>query len=782
VDPFYRWITHHPRWVLAAIGTLALGAVLVLFDFRTLTPRLQIESEVEKLLPNDGEELVMYERFRERFGSDSILFVGMVTEDVFTAENLHRIRRMTTRFAQVDGIREVVSLSNAPDIKSQDGSVSIESVFDEVPSDPAERRALRKRVLGNPIHVGSLVSADGRTAAFLVYPREMSEREFRVRGIDHSIERIAREEAPDAEILIAGVPPLKAATSRILLQDLLKFIPLGYLFMAIVAFAAFRSVRGVAIPAGAITLGQIWTLAVMVLAGRSLNLVTFIVPPLINAVGFAYSVHMVSEHDDLLREGERGPEAVRLALRRVAFPIFLTAVTTAAGFLSLCLSRIPAIREFGAFCVVGVVGSLVAALTFAPAALAALRDPSAAPRAMGEGRLERLAGRLVAFDLRRRGWVLGAAGAVAALAIVGLTRIEVNTSFTSNLKPGHPLRQSIVSFDRNLAGASTMYVMLETGERDAFKRPENLRVLRELQLSIDEFPEVGDTTSLADYLMLVNRAFHDGDPEHFAIPASQRLVSQFLFFLWHDQLGAFVDSGFTSASVLVRRSHYSSKEGSAMIKAIESRFEALPGSIDASVTGQSPLIIHTIDEITRGQAVSLSGATLIILGILVVYFRSLRIALLALIPNALPVLVYFGVLGLSGVTLNIITSLIACIVLGIAVDDTIHFLVRFREQVRIVGDEGKAAAAALRLVVRPVTVTTAALCAAFAVFLGSGLKHQVEFGVLATGMLAFAWLVDMTLTPALCARMGFAREGAAAGRGAMDGRGSPCSRSLATGG
>ena len=238
----------------------------------------------------------------------------------------------------------------------------------------------------------------------------------------------------------------------------------------------------------------------------------------------------------------------------------------------------------------------------------------------------------------------------------------------------------------------------------------------------------------------------------------------------------------TSASIMVRRPSYSSSEGSAMIDAIESHFETLPESIDASVTGQSPLIIRTIDEITRGQAVSLSGATLIILGILVLYFRSLRIGLLALIPNALPVLVYFGVLGLSGVTLNIITSLIACIVLGIAVDDTIHFLVRFREQLRIRANQSEAAEAALRLVVRPVTVTTVALCAAFAALIGSGLKHQVEFGVLATCMLAFAWLVDMTLTPALCARMGFAREGAAAGGSAMNGRGRRCSRSLATGG
>jgi len=121
------------------------------------SPRLEIESEVEKLLPDDGEELALYQRFRERFGSDSILFVGMVTDDVFSAENLRRIRRMTKRFAQVDGIREVVSLSNAPDIKFQDGSVSIQSVFDEVPSDPAEQRPLRESVLNNPLHVGRAV-------------------------------------------------------------------------------------------------------------------------------------------------------------------------------------------------------------------------------------------------------------------------------------------------------------------------------------------------------------------------------------------------------------------------------------------------------------------------------------------------------------------------------------------------------------------------------------------------------------------------------------------------
>jgi predicted RND superfamily exporter protein len=145
--------------------------------------------------------------------------------------------------------------------------------------------------------------------------------------------------------------------------------------------------------------------------------------------------------------------------------------------------------------------------------------------------------------------------------------------------------------------------------------------------------------------------------------------------------------------------------------------------------------------------------------ILLIYFRSFRVALLALIPNMLPVAVYFGVLGLSGVTLNIITSLIACIVLGIAVDDTIHFIVRFREKAAELGDDSQAAVAALRAVARPVTSTTVALCAGFLVLAGSGLQHQVEFAVLSTIMLAFAWLIDMTFTPALFAGIGISDPG-----------------------
>jgi predicted RND superfamily exporter protein len=759
-DRFVRLVAYRPGWVLAVYAAVSLFFAAQVVDIRALELRLQIQTEFEKILPAEGEYQEFYGHFRDLFGSDEMVFVGVVGADTFTPEGLRLNQRLTRRFEQIDGVRRVLSLSNAPGIRSEGGGVRIATAFDEAPEDAEELARIRSRILGDPMHVGNLVSSDGQATALLLYPEDMSEREFRRRGIDQEIERVAREEVGDrARVLMAGNPPLKAVTERILLRDVTLLIPLGFTFMAFIAFYSFRSARGVAVPLLSIAFAQLWTTGTMVVLDRSLNLITFVVPILINAVGFAYSVHVVSEHDEALREGNVGGDAAYLALKQVASPVFLAAMTTAAGFLSLCLSRLPAIREFGAFCVVGVLSSLIASLTLAPAILSLTgRRAGASSTASAESRIERLASRLAAFDLRHRWALLLAGAAVTVLAVVGVTRIVVSTSFVANLKPSHPLRQSSEAFDRELGGSTTFHVVVETDSRDAFKQPESLGELRSLQIWLDEQPEVSKTTSLADYLMVVNRAYHDGDPDYFSIPERKQTISQFLFFFWSDGLKDLVTADYSAAHIMVRAPAANSQGINRFIDRVEERLRELPKPFVGHVTGDTVLIGRTMDEIAWGQAVSLSGAILIIYVILLVYFRSFRIALLALIPNTLPVTVYFGTLGLTGVPLNTITSLIACVVLGIAVDNTIHFMVRFREKAQELGDESQAVVAALRVVARPVTSTTGALCAGFLVLAASGLRTQVEFAVLSTCMLAFAWLVDVTFTPALCARLGVASK------------------------
>jgi hypothetical protein len=187
------------------------------------------------------------------------------------------------------------------------------------------------------------------------------------------------------------------------------------------------------------------------------------------------------------------------------------------------------------------------------------------------------------------------------------------------------------------------------------------------------------------------------------------------------------------------------------VKRIERRVDDLPEGMEARITGNLILMNRLVDDLVRGQAYSLLGALVLIYGILAVMFLSPVTGVLALIPNVVPIVIYFGLLGLSGVTLNPATSLIAPMVLGIAIDDTIHYFARFNQDAKRFADERRATVSALRSVGRPVTYTSIALCSGFLVFTTSELRTSIELGALGALTLAFAWLVDFTVTPALCA-------------------------------
>ena len=226
----------------------------------------------------------------------------------------------------------------------------------------------------------------------------------------------------------------------------------------------------------------------------------------------------------------------------------------------------------------------------------------------------------------------------------------------------------------------------------------------------------------------------------------------------------FADPEFMSTLLQVRARVAASADLNALANRIDTRLRELPPDLQGYVTGSSYLIARTLDEVTRGQVLSLSAALVPIFIVLVAMFRSLRIAALALIPNVLPIVAFFGILGWSGITLNLTTSLVASVVLGIAVDDSIHFFARLRETARHASSEREAVGAALAAVVRPVSFTTAGLALGFITLIVGELRSQAEFGLLAAITLVIAWLLDLTFTPALARRYGLARVTAAADR------------------
>jgi predicted RND superfamily exporter protein len=738
---------------MAATVVLCLLAAAAIVDPRTREPRLYLDPSLDSLLPAEDAGRLFYQRIKGLFEGGETVLIALGNEDVFETEPLERVRRISERIEELDSVHHVSSLSTALNIRGEEGELRIRPFFDEVPEDAEGLADLRRRALSDPIYAGNLVSGDGRVALVSVQLLDLPERELIENGVDERIAAIVEEERGDAQVWITGGAHIKAELVRLMLHDLGFIVPICALVMGLVAFLSFRSFRGVAVPMATVGLSILWTLAFMALFYGTLNQVTVAAPPILLVVGLAYSVHVLSAYYDALRGGGDPDGAPAAAVRAVAIPVFFTGITTAAGFLSLATSPLEAIRQFGIFCGVGVIATLIVTLSFAPALLRLLPTPERLRALPARDDFDRRLEALARFDLRNRAAVLGAWGLFALIALVGMFRIDVGTDLVSNFKPDNRVRSDFDEFNRLLEGANGFQVVLETSVSDAFKDPENLHELDRLQEWLEEQPEVGGTTSVADYIKAIHQGFQDADPREFRVPDTRELVSQLLVIGSNEEMDRFVDTDFEVASVAVRTRAKGSANVMALVERIEERLGELPEHLRATVTGNTVLISRTMDDIALGQALSLGVAFAIIYGILVVLFTSFRVGFVALIPNALPVLVYFGILGWAGVTLNTTTGLVACLVLGIAVDDTIHLMAHFNTAAKSQADESKGIVTALRQVGRPVTYTTMALCAGFLCLIFSSMNGQIEFGWLAAVTLAVAWLVDVTFTPAIAGRM-----------------------------
>jgi predicted RND superfamily exporter protein len=754
---FILFVTKRPFIVLALTVVITGFALSQMVDIRTGAPRLLLDPSTDSMLSTGNPERLFFERMKLVFGRAETLLVALVSDDVFTSDRLRRISVLTERIESLDEVDHVSSLSTALNIRSRGDDLLIDPFYDEAPTDAEGLADLRMRALGDPIYGGNLVSSDGRIAVIAVTLLDLPEQELLDSRIDDRIHAIALEEAGDGEIWMAGAPHIKAETSRLMMEDVFGVVPLAFIIMAAIAFLAYRTIRGVVIPALTVGVASIWTLGYVAAFYGVLNPVTVAAPPILIVVGFAYSIHVLSAYYDILRrtpEDEReAGRAVMSALRTISMPVTLTAITTAAGFFSLMLSPIQAIEQFGAFCGIGVLVTAAISLTTAPAILALLPLPRNLDAKSEPRLLNRFLEWIAHFDLRNRRRIIAFWAVVAVLSVWGATRIEVGNNLVGNFKASNPVRQDFDRVNAHLEGANAFTLVVESPSSDAFKDPTNLLMLESLQEWLERQPEVGGTTSLADYIKAIHRGFRSGDDAFLALPDSRDLVAQLLVIGANDELEQYVDTDYRLARIIVRTRAIDSPDLMGLVRRIEDRLAIVPPHFDAKVSGSSVLLARTMDEIAIGQAVSLSAALLIIYAILALLFTSFRIGLLALIPNALPVLVYFGVLGWAGVTLNVVTGLVGCLVLGIAVDDTIHMLVHFKDAARGRANESEGIVEAIMAVGRPISFTTLALCLGFLVLLLSNMKSQVEFGVLASITLAIAWIIDLTFTPAIAGGM-----------------------------
>ncbi len=751
----FELLVAHPRRVIAVAFLLSLIALIRLVEWPAFDLALEVDPSIRALLPQHGAELEIFESVRDRYSSDDLLLVAWVGDDLFTPSRLAALKRLTRRVERMPGIEDVESLATAVRTRVYEDYTEVRAYLSELPKTETEALEVRDSVLDNPLYAGYLVSRDGRGAMLAVrFDRRLSARALI--DIIAKIAAVSREEARGVDQFLSGPLFIRLEISRLLLRDLFRVMPLAVGVTLIVVAIGFRHVRGIVLPFLSNAVALVLTLAVFVFYGNTLNYVTVILPPTVYVVGFAYAIHVVSDFDRHFALGLDRPAATRAALMDVFAPVTLTAITTAMGFASLTLSAIDSIRLFGAYASLGTVLAWLAAVTVVPAGLVLMpgrRSAAAVRRAdqLGAG-LARLA--------ERRGRALLACGLLlAGLSVLGAARIEVSTDYLANFPAESELRRNFDRMSTVFAGAVPLQIVLESDATDAFKTPHALRAVDDIEGWLLEQPEIGGVYSLLDYVGVLERALAPEMVDEDPVPESKGIASHLILLGGTEDVLRFADSAFTSTLLQVRARVVASQELNALSDRIEHRLRELPPDVRGYVTGSSYVIARTLDDVTRGQVLSLTAALIPIYLVLVAMFRSLRLAGLALIPNVLPILAFFGILGWSGISLNLTTSLVAAVVLGIAVDDSIHFFARLREAARRADGEREAVGAALAAVVRPVSFTTAGLALGFVTLISGELRSQAEFGMLAAITLVIAWLLDLTFTPALARRYGVAQKG-----------------------
>jgi predicted RND superfamily exporter protein len=749
-----QWLARHPFRVVTVCILLSVAALLLCFDVRTLQPRLTIDPLVEHLLPAGDADRAVAERVRENFGDADAVIVAVKFGQIFTAQNLDRIDQLTQRFRGLEGVRAVASLATVPNLLTQGEDVEVSSFTEQARRDPALIAAFPQQFAANPLYRGTLISQDGTTTSFAVVFGDVSEGEFLRRDYPTQIRRIVHDIAGDAEVWVTGAPVAGTATSLALIKTLKFTIPAVFGVILLLLLIAFRSLRAMLVAAATVGTALLWTMAVAVLLHIPMNLVTAIVPPLVITLGLSYSIYLLSAYFTAAQDKSltTKPQRTTWLINRAATGLILSAGTTVISFLALLLNTLPAIKHFAVLASVGSAFGVLLTLTFMPAALAIV-GTSRNSASLGETLFAGWAQQLARFDQKWRTWIIAIALIMIPLDMIFAARIHAGSDFIKSFDEKSLVRRDFEAINSAFNGANVISILIETHVNDALTDPGLVREVDDLETWLRAQPEVGAVASYVDHLKLINQSLNGNSPLYYSVPADAAAVKQLLVFASNDQIRHVIDSRFRTALLTVRINVDGSVPIAALVNRIEQKLSALPQPLNAQVTGSPVLATRTVQEIASGQLLSISIATAGIWLLLSLMFTSMRAGLIALLPTVVPVAIYFGTLGLLGISLSPTTCLIACIVIGIAVDDTIQFLARFNADARAGGSEVPAVRSALVSVLRPITLSTVALCLGFLVFTGSELKTQVQFGLLSAFTLFMAWFMNITLTPALGSKL-----------------------------
>jgi len=705
-----------------------------------------------------------YKAYKERvadFGGDGFIAIAFEEEDLLDANTVARLKKAVEEIETLPDVDRVESILDAGAISGSGGGLEVHRYLDDALEHPERVPELRQKLLSDDMAVGSVVSKDGRHTAMLVQlvfseTRAVEDDPVIVQSV---IEKLDAAGFAAERLHLAGLIPVFAEVIDQTFFNLTRLTPIVLIVLLLVVWLMFRRLWPVLITGGVGLIAVIWTMGFAVALQPKISILAAMVPAVVLIISFSDVIHLCSAYLLELASGRSKEEAILESGTDVGTACVFTSLTTFAGFVSLSLIPAPVFRHLGVTLGFGVAVALLLAMTVAPIFFSFMGRPREWRRgttAHVQDYLDRFLIGARRYSTGRPWQTVALFTVVAGFAVYGVSQAVIDTDFAGRLDDDNRIRKDLRYFEENFEGTGTLEVYVKTDRKEGIFEPAFFGEVAALQDRLEALPEVDGVVSLVDVMRLVHQEMSSSAVAEDSLPTSRELIAQYMLLLEMAsggyELDQLVDFERSTLRMLVRMPEGGVRRTHEVgVAAVELGKGVSEQGAVVEATGSMFLMGQWLDEIIGGQRNGLIFAFLSIAIMMMIGLRSVRAGLWSMIPNAFPLLVLGGWVGLFWDTVDSDTLAVGMIAIGIGVDDTIHFLMRLKIETRRAGNTRDALKNTFHFSGRAIVITSVVLIAGFAPLAISDYFPLHIMGTMLPLCLLVALLADLMLVPALVA-------------------------------
>ncbi len=745
------------------IPILLVLAVITIFMASKIKD-IQFSHSEPNLLPEDHEENIKYDEFLKIFGEEgNIILIAVKDSAIFSAKNFNHWIDLSHKFDNFSEIDFSVSVGDIKLLKKdkKNQRFIVEPLFDKRPESDEDVEKIRKELFDNlPFFDNFLYNKKTGTIRSAIYLDQKivnteAREQFIFTTLNPTIEDFEKETGLD--IHVSGMPYVRTMNAQSIKDEIGLFVVLALLVTSLIFFIFFRSFRATFITLLVVSVGVIWALGFIGLFQFEISVLMALIPPLIIVIGVPNAIFLINKYQKEVKKHGNQAKSLQRVISKVGNATLMTNITTASGFATFIFTKSQLLKEFGIIASINIMVIFMLSILIIPIMYSFMHKPKEKHLKHLERKwMDKIVNWMEKMVRHHRIAIYTITVVVIILSLIGMNMIRVSGSLIEDMPKGKDFYKDIVFFENEFGGIMPLEILVDTKQKKGVMNLSTLKRMNKLDEEIDEIPELSKSVSVLNLVKYTKQAFYNGNPKYYQLPTQQE--KNFILSYSknsdtnNDLLKNFVDS----TGQYARITTFMKDVGTDKMKQIEERLSEKINKVfpenkyDVSITGKALLFIKGTNYLVKNLAISLSLAIILISLFMAWMFRSYKMIIISLIPNILPLLITAGLMGYLGVPIKPSTILVFSIAFGISVDDTIHFLAKYRQElIAHKWNVRKSVYAALHETGISMFYTSVVLFFGFLVFTVSSFGGTKALGGLVSVTLLFAMVSNLLLLPSL---------------------------------